>query len=392
MPSDSTDQMLSRLEASLMEEVHQLRVQEAKLKANTESWSALVHLKDTLRAGFPDFGEPIDLGSPESADLIDCNYLLVQNDIHTARAFAGMKENYKEIKKILDRAQLIVDELAESDSENHVYSEMVKVLRGVDGLVEPRADWEILIKKLAALITHAGPIVAIVGIVSPRLLIAPLYPPQSNAMDAVTTTKLKAQSTTPPLTSPITLSKDTTPATTLSRDTTKPIVPKISDEHIHKVDILKEHRKQKLDELVTTQAQVNKHLTDSCDHNLQITQLRLVFGAGNSVIRINDDGSINACNLAKIALASELLDHDKKLVESLSAFNKSQKKYFELIKEMKEIEMEIQKELTLGNGDDDEMNQEEDVEFRGSQVRFAMLEQYRVQMTETWLEWLDELA
>ncbi|KAI5207947.1 hypothetical protein AUEXF2481DRAFT_116666 [Aureobasidium subglaciale EXF-2481] len=157
MLSDSNDQTkLSRLEASLKEEVHQLRVQEAKLKATTESWSALVHLKDTLRAGFPEFGEPIDLNSPEAADLIDCNYLLVQNDIHTSRAFVDMKENYKKIKKILDRAQLIVDELAESDSENHVYSEMVKVLRGVDGLVEPRADWEILIKKLAALIAHAG--------------------------------------------------------------------------------------------------------------------------------------------------------------------------------------------------------------------------------------------
>ncbi|KAI5235529.1 hypothetical protein E4T42_09691 [Aureobasidium subglaciale] len=211
-------------------------------------------------------------------------------------------------------------------------------------------------------------------------------------MDAVTTTKRQAQSTTPPLTSPIILSKDATPATTLSRDTTKSTAPKISDRHILKVNILKEQRKQKLDELVTTQAQVNKHLTDSCDHNLQITQLRLVFGAGNSVIRINEDGSINACNLAKIALASELLDHDKNLRESLSAFNNSQKQYFGLIKEMKEIEIEIQKELTPGNGDDDEMSQEGDLQVRGSQVRFATLEQYRVQMTETWLEWLDELA
>ncbi|KAI5197985.1 hypothetical protein E4T39_06956 [Aureobasidium subglaciale] len=348
MPIDSSNQTkLARLEALLEETVAELREQEAKLKANTESWSSLVHLKDTLRAAFPEFGQPIDLNSPGSVELLDCNYLLVQNDIYTVQVQVDMKANYTEIKKILDKAQLIVTEFAEFDTDNKTYSEMVKALRGADGLVEPRADWEVLIKKLAALMTHAAP-----------------------------------------LTSPITLSEVATPTNTLPRDTIKPTAPKISEDHTQQINILKGQRQQKLHELVTIQVQVNKHLTDCCEHHLQITQLRLVFGAGNSVIRINGDGSINNINAAKIALTSELLEHDKNLGKSLNAFSDSQKKYFGLIREMKGIEMEIKEQLMR----DDGMSEERDLEMENSQKRSAVLEQYRVQMTETWLEWLDELA
>lgn len=92
------------------------------------------------------------------------------------------------------------------------------------------------------------------------------------------------------------------------------------------------------------------------------------------------------------------LEFDKKRANSLSAFYAAQKEYFELIEGMKETEVEIQRllgslikdvekdhtEMKNGEADHDEMQE--------SERRFTSLQEKRVQMQESWLEWLEELS
>lgn len=84
----------------------------------------------------------------------------------------------------------------------------------------------------------------------------------------------------------------------------------------------------------------------------------------------------------------KLLEFDRKRANSLSAFYDAQKGYFKLVEEMKNTEVDIQ-QLLGGLVKDHE---EDHDEMQASKRRFASLEQTRVQMTESWLEWLDELA
>ncbi|KAG9964029.1 hypothetical protein KCU61_g3092, partial [Aureobasidium melanogenum] len=142
------------------------------------------------------------------------------------------------------------------------------------------------------------------------------------------------------------------------------------------------------EELLERRLNTNNHLF-KCDHyNLQVTQYRLVFSGGSPLICTRPDGSINHFNSAKISLAIRLLEFDQKRAASLSAFYAAQKEYFKLIGEMKETEVEIQQLLSSLNKD----GQEEDDEMHESRERFTLLEETRVQMMESWLEWLEELS
>ncbi|KAG9604314.1 hypothetical protein KCU77_g1389, partial [Aureobasidium melanogenum] len=157
---------------------------------------------------------------------------------------------------------------------------------------------------------------------------------------------------------------------------------------IRQVNDLKAKNISNHEQLLRRRLNTNNHLF-KCDHyNLQVTQYRLVFSGGSPLICTRPDGSINHFNSAKISLAIKLLEFDQKRADSLSAFYTAQKEYFKLIGEMKEIEVEIQQLLSSLNKD----GQEEDDEMQESRKRFTMLEETRVQMMESWLEWLEELS
>ncbi|THY02437.1 hypothetical protein D6D01_10288 [Aureobasidium pullulans] len=150
---------------------------------------------------------------------------------------------------------------------------------------------------------------------------------------------------------------------------------------IQNIDHLKSRNKDAIYELAHVQTEVNRHLVECQDHHLQLTQWRFVYGPAISVITIGHNNTIGAHETQKIALASRLVEHDIKRIKSLGAFYRTQKQYFRLLEIMKKREVGIQ-----------EASGEASLEFMGSKERLEMLEQSRVQMTETWLEWLEELA
>ncbi|KAG2167746.1 hypothetical protein VTO58DRAFT_105379 [Aureobasidium pullulans] len=150
---------------------------------------------------------------------------------------------------------------------------------------------------------------------------------------------------------------------------------------IQRIDQLKSRNKNAIAEIARVQTEVNRHLVECQDHCLQLTQWRFVYGPAISVITIGHNNTISAYETHKIALASRLVEHDIKRIGSLSAFYRTQKQYFRLLEVMKKTEGEIQ-----------EASGEASREFMDSKERVEMLEQSRVQMTETWLEWLEELA
>ncbi|THX01616.1 hypothetical protein D6D13_08776 [Aureobasidium pullulans] len=150
---------------------------------------------------------------------------------------------------------------------------------------------------------------------------------------------------------------------------------------IQRIDQLKSRNKNASAEIARVQTEVNRHLVECQDHYLQLTQWRFVYGPAISVITIGHNNTISAYETQKIALASKLAEHDIKRIGSLSAFYRTQKQYFWLLEVMKKTEGEIQ-----------EASGEASREVMDSKERVEMLEQSRVQMTETWLEWLEELA
>ncbi|THZ73029.1 hypothetical protein D6C88_07253 [Aureobasidium pullulans] len=150
---------------------------------------------------------------------------------------------------------------------------------------------------------------------------------------------------------------------------------------IQRIDQLKSKNKNAIAEVARVRTEVNRHLVECQDHCLQLTQWRFVYGPAISVITIGHNNTISAYETYKIALASRLVEHDIKRIRSLSAFYRTQKQYFRLLEVMKKTELEIQ-----------EASREAGLEFVESKDRFRILEQSRVQMTETWLEWLEELA
>ena len=150
---------------------------------------------------------------------------------------------------------------------------------------------------------------------------------------------------------------------------------------IQRIDQLKSKNKNAIAEVARVQTEVNRHLVEYQDHYLQLTQWRFVYGPAISVITIGHNNTISVYEIQKIALALKLVEHDIKRIESLSAFYRTQMQYFSLLEVMKKTELEIQ-----------EASREAGLEFVESKDRVRMLEQSRVQMTETWLEWLKELA
>lgn len=150
---------------------------------------------------------------------------------------------------------------------------------------------------------------------------------------------------------------------------------------IQRIDQLESRNKNAIAEIARVQTEVNRHLVECQDHYLQLTQWRFVYGAAISVITIGHNNTISAYETQRIALASRLVEHDIKRVESLSAFYRTQKQYFRLLEVMKKTEFEIQ-----------ETSREAGREFMDSKERVEMLEQSRISMTETWLEWLKELS
>lgn len=150
---------------------------------------------------------------------------------------------------------------------------------------------------------------------------------------------------------------------------------------IQRIDQLKSKNKNAIAEVARVRTEVNRHLVECQDHCLQLTQWRFVYGPAISVITIGHNNTISAYETQKIALASKLVEHDIKRIGSLSAFYRTQKQYFRLLEVMKKTEGKIQ-----------EASGEASREFMDSKERVEMLEQSRVQMTETWLEWLEELA
>ncbi|CAD0055947.1 unnamed protein product [Aureobasidium pullulans] len=150
---------------------------------------------------------------------------------------------------------------------------------------------------------------------------------------------------------------------------------------IQRIDQLKSRNKNAIAEIARVQTDVNRHLVECQDHYLQLTQWRFVYGPAISVITIGHDNTISAYETYKIALASKLVEHDIKRIQSLSAFYRTQKQYFRLLEVMKKREAEIQEASGQAN-----------LEFLDSKERVEMLEQSRIFMTETWLEWLEELA
>jgi hypothetical protein len=150
---------------------------------------------------------------------------------------------------------------------------------------------------------------------------------------------------------------------------------------IQRIDQLKSRNKNAIAEIARVQTEVNRHLVECQDHCLQLTQWRFVYGPAISVITIGHNNTVSAYETQKIALASRLVEHDIKRIGSLSAFYRTQKQYFRLLEVMKKTEGEIQEASGVASR-----------EFMDSKERVEMLEQSRVQMTETWLEWLEELA
>ncbi|THW35328.1 hypothetical protein D6D22_08192 [Aureobasidium pullulans] len=150
---------------------------------------------------------------------------------------------------------------------------------------------------------------------------------------------------------------------------------------IQRIDQLKSKNKNAIAEIARVQTEVNRHLVECQDHCLQLTQWRFVYGPAISVITIGHNNTISAYEAPKIALASKLVEHDIKRIGSLSAFYRTQKQYFRLLEVMKKREAEIQEASGQAN-----------LEFLDSRERVEMLEQSRISMTETWLEWLEELA
>ncbi|KAK6000496.1 hypothetical protein QM012_003742 [Aureobasidium pullulans] len=147
----STDkQNVAHLQALLNERLAAFKNEEAKLKANMGFWVALTDLSKHLKQEFPELRDAIDISSFRALNQLDCSKLILHHDIHIIQALASMKENYKQIRRILGEAQEIVDQLKPIDKHNKNLEEVLK------GLEKPRADWEKTIKKMATIIEKLG--------------------------------------------------------------------------------------------------------------------------------------------------------------------------------------------------------------------------------------------
>ncbi|TIA28143.1 hypothetical protein D6C79_10371 [Aureobasidium pullulans] len=144
---------IMHLEAQLDQKLYDLRVEEANLKGNTESWLRLARMHQELKKEFPNINEPIDLSSPEAQMLIDCATLMVKNDLATLQMQVAMKENYKQIRKMMVEAQIILDQLIATNPADRKYEEIGNTLKIKSG---PGRGWEGFIKRMAIVIHYTG--------------------------------------------------------------------------------------------------------------------------------------------------------------------------------------------------------------------------------------------
>ncbi|THW55669.1 hypothetical protein D6D20_09305 [Aureobasidium pullulans] len=144
---------IMHLEAQLDEKLYDLRLEEANLKGNTESWLRLARMHQELKKEFPNINEPIDLTSAEAEMLIDCATLMVKNDLATLQMQVAMKENYKQIRKMMVEAQDILDQLITINPADRKYEEIGNTLEIKSG---PGRGWEGFIKRMALVIHYTG--------------------------------------------------------------------------------------------------------------------------------------------------------------------------------------------------------------------------------------------
>jgi hypothetical protein len=158
---------------------------------------------------------------------------------------------------------------------------------------------------------------------------------------------------------------------------------------IRQLDDLKTKNTFNLNDLETLQDEINKHLIQCQDHYTQVTQLKLAHGAGNSPILFCSDKNLIHDYRFKLALSTTILEFDIERAESLNAFYSAQKKFFRLIEEFKEVEMEMQR-LLRGLIEQGDAHEDLHVEMEESEARMVIIEESRVTRREGWLEWLDE--
>jgi hypothetical protein len=158
---------------------------------------------------------------------------------------------------------------------------------------------------------------------------------------------------------------------------------------ICQLDDLKTKNTFNLNDLETLQDEINKHLIQCQDHYTQVTQLKLAHGAGNSPILFCSDKNLIHDYRFKLTLSTTILDFDIKRAKSLGAFYSAQRKFFRLIEEFKEVEMEMQR-LLRGLFEQGDAHEDLHVEMEESEARMVIIEDSRVTRREGWLEWLDE--
>jgi hypothetical protein len=158
---------------------------------------------------------------------------------------------------------------------------------------------------------------------------------------------------------------------------------------ICQLDDLKTKNTFNLNDLETLQDEINKHLIQCQDHYTQVTQLKLAHGAGNSPILFCSDKNLIHDYRFKLTLSTTILDFDIKRAKSLGAFYSAQRKFFRLIGEFKEVEMEMQR-LLRGLFEQGDAHEDLHVEMEESEARMVIIEDSRVTRREGWLEWLDE--
>jgi hypothetical protein len=175
----------------------------------------------------------------------------------------------------------------------------------------------------------------------------------------------------------------------ISGDFALPYRPPSYHTIICQLDDLKTKNTFNLNDLETLQDEINKHLIKCQDHYLQVTQLKLAHGAGNSPILFCSDKNLVYHYRMRLTLSTTVLEFDIKRAKSLGAFYSAQKKFFRLIDEFKEVEMEIQR-LLRGLIEQGDAHEDLHVEMEESEARMVIIEESRVTRREGWLEWLDE--
>ncbi|KAG9850233.1 hypothetical protein KCU98_g4467, partial [Aureobasidium melanogenum] len=138
-------QKIAHLQSQLNEKLAAFKHEETKLNTNMASWVALNDLSKHVKEEFPEVKDAIDLSSYKATNLLAASKLIMHHDIHINEVMASMKKNYKQIFRLLEEAQAVVDQLKQDDKDNEKHEEVLKALD------KPRADWEITIKRMAAI-------------------------------------------------------------------------------------------------------------------------------------------------------------------------------------------------------------------------------------------------